>query len=76
MTNLVLVRCDPFVGQVAEHLPQHIGISRLFKIGDHDLLGLVSVRKVIESYESDVIQGRPWQIEDEADVDSRKPRLL
>ena len=37
---------------------------------------LVSVRKVIESYESDVIQGRPWQIEDEADVDSRKPRLL
>ena len=36
----------------------------------------VSVRKVIESYESDVIQGRPWQIEDEADVDSRKPRLL
>ena len=37
---------------------------------------LVSVRKVIESYESDVIQGWPWQIEDEADVDSRKPRLL
>ena len=37
---------------------------------------LVSVLKVIESYESDVIQGRPWQIEDEADVDSRKPRLL
>ena len=36
----------------------------------------VSVRKVIESYESDVIQGWPWQIEDEADVDSRKPRLL
>ena len=25
---------------------------------------LVSVRKVIESYESDVIQGWPWQIED------------
>ena len=37
---------------------------------------LASVRKVIESYESDVIQGWPWQIEDEADVDSRKPRLL
>ena len=36
----------------------------------------VSVRKVIESYESDVIQGWPWQIEDEADVDSRKPTLL
>ena len=40
MTHLVLVRCDPFVGQVAEHLPQHIGIFRLFKIGDHDLLGV------------------------------------
>ena len=39
-------------------------------------LVLVSVRKVIESYESDVIQGWPWQIEDEADVDSRKPRFL
>ena len=37
----------------------------------------ISVRpKVIESYESDVIQGWPWQIEHEADVDSRKPRLL
>ena len=36
----------------------------------------VSVRKVIESYEPDVIQCWPWQIEDEADVDSRKPRLL
>ena len=30
----------------------------------------------VGSYESDVIQGWPWQIEDEADVDSRKPRLL
>ena len=50
-------------------LADHCGPDRLYILS-------VSVRKVIESYESDVIQGRPWQIEDEADVDSRKPRLL
>ena len=46
------------------------------KLYQTQMLLSVSVRKVIESYESDVIQGWPWQIEDEADVDSRKPRFL
>ena len=37
---------------------------------------LVSVRKVVESYESDVIQRSCRQFEDKIDVDSRKSRFL
>jgi len=37
---------------------------------------LVSVRKVIESYESDVIQGSYRLTEDRTDVDIRKPLFL
>jgi len=36
----------------------------------------VSVRKVIESYESDVIQGSYCAMEDKTDVDIRKPWFL
>jgi transposase len=37
---------------------------------------LVSVRKVLESYESDVIQGSYRRMEGKANVDIRKPRFL
>ena len=37
---------------------------------------LVSVRKVVESYESDVIQGCSRALEDKTDVDTGKSRLL
>jgi hypothetical protein len=37
---------------------------------------LVSVRKVLESYESDVIQGPYRRMEGKANVDIRKPRFL
>jgi hypothetical protein len=36
----------------------------------------VSVRKVLESYESDVIQGSYRRMEGKANVDIRKPRFL
>ena len=45
--------------------------------GDDLVLDLsVSVRKVLESYESDVIQGSYRRMEGKANVDIRKPRFL
>ena len=62
----------------ASRQPQMIRV-KFYGVNRGGIIGVtpsVSVRKVIESYESDVIQGWPWQIGDEADVDSRKPRFL
>ena len=40
------------------------------------LMSLVSVRKVVESYEPDVIQESYHRMEDKTDVDIRKPWFL
>jgi len=55
-------------------LPKNIRVDNvLYSEAKRDL---VSVRKVLESYESDVIQRSSLPIEDKTDVDIPKPRLL